>query len=64
MQLIDTGPAGAGQAWRYPFFRTLDQLLRWVSEIPAAILVLLEIVVLLAGVISRYVFNAPADLVR
>src|SRR5581483_8934315 len=37
----------------------LDRLLGHVTEIPAAVLVALEILVLLAGVISRYVFNRP-----
>ncbi len=32
---------------------------RWATEIPAAALVAVEILVLLIGVISRYVFNAP-----
>jgi tripartite ATP-independent transporter DctM subunit len=31
----------------------------WLSELPAAVLVIVEIGVLFAGVISRYVFNAP-----
>jgi tripartite ATP-independent transporter DctM subunit len=39
--------------------RGLDRGIGWASEVPAAILVTLEIGVLLAGVISRYVFNAP-----
>ena len=39
--------------------RGLDRGIGWASEVPAAVLVALEIVVLLAGVISRYVFNAP-----
>src|SRR6476660_7842574 len=37
----------------------LDTFLGFLVEIPAAILVLTEIVVLLAGVISRYVFHSP-----
>ncbi|HEY6255875.1 MAG TPA: TRAP transporter large permease subunit, partial [Xanthobacteraceae bacterium] len=37
----------------------LDRFLARITEIPAAILVAVEIVVLLAGVISRYVFNRP-----
>ena len=37
----------------------LDTFLGFVIEIPAALLVLAEIVVLLAGVISRYVFHSP-----
>jgi tripartite ATP-independent transporter DctM subunit len=37
----------------------IEQGLRHAAEIPAAILVLTEIVVLLAGVVSRYVFQSP-----
>lgn len=33
--------------------------LRWLVEIPAAILVVAEIVILFAGVVSRYVLHAP-----
>jgi tripartite ATP-independent transporter DctM subunit len=41
------------------FVFALDRAVAWASEVPAAILVALEIVVLLAGVIARYAFNAP-----
>ena len=41
------------------FARRLDTGLGRLVEIPAAILVLVEIFVLLAGVISRYVLHAP-----
>ena len=37
----------------------LDRALALLTEFPAAILVALEAVILFAGVISRYVFNAP-----
>ena len=37
----------------------IEQGLRYAAEIPAAFLVLAEIVVLLAGVVSRYVFQSP-----
>src|SRR6195952_3421241 len=40
-------------------FHKLDRGLALLTEIPAAALVVLEVVSLLAGVISRYVFNAP-----
>jgi len=40
-------------------FARLERALAWATEIPAAALVAVEIVVLLIGVISRYVFNAP-----
>jgi tripartite ATP-independent transporter DctM subunit len=41
------------------FFRALERALGMAVDIPAAVLVLAEIVVLLAGVIARYVFHAP-----
>jgi tripartite ATP-independent transporter DctM subunit len=37
----------------------VERAVAWASEVPAAILVALEMVVLLAGVVARYVFNAP-----
>jgi tripartite ATP-independent transporter DctM subunit len=40
-------------------FARLERALAWATEIPAAALVAVEILVLLTGVISRYVFNAP-----
>jgi tripartite ATP-independent transporter DctM subunit len=36
-----------------------DRLLAYVTEVPAALLVLVEILVLLSGVVSRYVFHRP-----
>ena len=39
----------------------LDTLLGFLVEIPAALLVAAEIVVLLAGVISRYVFHSRSS---
>ena len=46
-------------AWRYPALRGLDRLLGWISEGLAALLVAAEILILLSGVVARYVFNAP-----
>lgn len=40
-------------------FTRLDAAIAWVTEVPAAILVVLEVVVLFAGVVSRYVFRDP-----
>ncbi len=37
----------------------LDRALRLIAEIPAAILVLAEIIVLFSGVAARYAFHAP-----
>jgi tripartite ATP-independent transporter DctM subunit len=37
----------------------LDRVLAWATEVPAALLVALEIVLLFAGVVSRYVFRNP-----
>ena len=52
--------AVAAQATGRPVrFMRLDTVLAWVTELPAAMLVAVEILVLLLGVISRYVFNRP-----
>jgi tripartite ATP-independent transporter DctM subunit len=62
MQKAVTGHAPsteAGAAKRHPFFDRMERVLALVSEVPAALLVLLEIVILLAGVVSRYVFDSP-----
>ncbi len=48
--------APAAASVRFP---RLDRVLALVTEIPAAVLVVLEIVILFAGVVSRYVFNKP-----
>ncbi len=40
-------------------FKTINNFFKYLTEIPAAILVAVEVCVLLAGVISRYVFDAP-----
>jgi tripartite ATP-independent transporter DctM subunit len=40
-------------------FVRLDRVLAWATEIPVAALVSVEIVVLLFGVVARYVFNSP-----
>ncbi len=40
-------------------FARLDRVLGLATEIPAAALVVAEIVILFAGVLSRYVFNRP-----
>ena len=40
-------------------FVGVDRALGWLTEIPAALLVVAEIVILFAGVVSRYVFNKP-----
>ena len=42
-----------------PGWIQFDRALALLTEFPAAVLVALETVILLAGVISRYVFNAP-----
>ncbi|MET3409352.1 TRAP transporter large permease subunit [Methylobacterium sp. 1030] len=49
------GPPLSGHPW----LGTADRFLGHLVEIPAALLVLAEIGVLLAGVVSRYVFHEP-----
>jgi tripartite ATP-independent transporter DctM subunit len=60
IESIGTAEAAEGLApgarhWSAP----IDTGLRYLVEIPAALLVVAEILVLLAGVISRYVFHEP-----
>jgi len=40
-------------------FARIDAFLGWITEVPAAIFVILEIIVMFTGVIARYVFNHP-----
>src|SRR4051795_1472996 len=47
-----------GAAWQVQFARA-DVLLGHITEVPAAILIVVETIVLLAGVISRYLFHSP-----
>ena len=51
--------AAAADAAPPPRFARLDAVLAVATELPAAILVGVEILVLLLGVVSRYVFNRP-----
>src|SRR5215472_3239067 len=63
MAHVDMTPAVAGEVARPPRRRSVlgsvELALQWLVEIPAAILVVAEIVVLFAGVVSRYVLHAP-----
>lgn len=52
-------PAPAGAAQRSAGWLRFDRILAALTEFPAAVLVALESLILFAGVISRYVFNAP-----
>ncbi|MFI4988434.1 MAG: TRAP transporter large permease subunit, partial [Alphaproteobacteria bacterium] len=40
-------------------FPQLERALAWITELPAAVLVVVETIVLFAGVVSRYVFDRP-----
>ena len=50
--------AAEASAWRRAV-RQVETLLAWLVEIPAALLVVAEIVVLFVGVTMRYAFRAP-----
>src|ERR1700733_12182917 len=52
---IGEPPLTGGKGW----LARLDNALGMIVEIPAALLVLLEIFVLLGGVVARYVFHNP-----
>ncbi|MGJ7579843.1 TRAP transporter large permease [Variovorax sp. RHLX14] len=62
MNISDDDPESAGETgWRepIPWLEGLNKALAMLIEIPAALLVLAEVVVLLMGVTSRYVFHEP-----
>ena len=42
-----------------PWLAQVDQLLGWVSELPVALLVAAEVVILFTGIVARYVLHAP-----
>jgi tripartite ATP-independent transporter DctM subunit len=52
-------PSSTGTPARRAGWVRFDRIVAAITEVPAAVLVALESVILLAGVISRYVFNAP-----
>ena len=57
---LDThGVLASAHAAQRRWVAPIDAVLRPLIEIPAALLVVVEIIVLLAGVISRYVFHNP-----
>ena len=59
---MDHSPVAATNTqatWRYPALKAIDRLIGWASEVPAALLVAVEIIILLSGVIARYGLNAP-----
>src|SRR5450756_1931704 len=57
----EPAPEGPGEPLHEPrgLIASIEKILATAVEIPAALLVLAEIFVLLAGVISRYVFRSP-----
>ena len=57
MNDFDSVPVAA--APRRAIYHRIDQALAVLTEVPAAVLVLLEMVILLVGVIARYIFDAP-----
>jgi len=56
MAIETAGPVAETQPAR---FAGLDAALAWATEVPAALLVLVEILVLFAGVVARYVVHRP-----
>ncbi|TXN74645.1 TRAP transporter large permease subunit [Methylobacterium sp. WL18] len=59
LELADETPALPAASAKRAWARTLDRALGPLIEIPAALLVVAEVVVMLTGVVSRYVFHDP-----
>jgi tripartite ATP-independent transporter DctM subunit len=58
--MIDRTHAVEVSARRVPtIVARLDAVLGWITEVPAAILLVVEMVVLFAGVVARYVYRRP-----
>src|SRR3954451_19899107 len=53
------GSAAASLGGRRRFAARISSVFARLVEVPAALLVVAEVVVLLAGILSRYVFHAP-----
>src|SRR3984957_5532371 len=59
-ELIELGAGGVAQSpHRRPALATLEYVLGMLVEIPAALLVVAEIVILFAGVVARYGLHSP-----
>src|ERR1700722_12471871 len=59
-ELIELGAGGVAQSpHRRPALATLEYVLGMLVEIPAALLVVAEIVILFAGVVARYGVHSP-----
>ncbi len=52
-------PAMLRAGTRHLLLDRADRLIGWMTEVPAALLVLAEVVVLLLGVVARFVFDQP-----
>src|SRR6478609_1885069 len=59
MTEIVTGEAASQPPRRRSLFASIESFLGALAEIPAALLVAAEIVILFAGVVSRYVLHSP-----
>lgn len=57
--MLQGGAAAAARRTSPTWFGAVDSAIGWAVEIPAALLVVVEIVVLFAGVVERYVFDSP-----
>lgn len=65
MQVADAGPVGSGTAdspaagFSRPWLTTVEKVFTALVEIPAALLVTAEIIILFMGVVARYGFRSP-----
>ena len=56
----DSGAPGSGKGHaKAALIRRFNRIVALITEVPAAVLVVAETIILFAGVLARYVFNAP-----
>lgn len=59
MSLFSNAAPNPGVGREYAWIRRVDAFLGYLIEIPVAVLVLAEVVILFSGILARYVFNTP-----
>jgi len=58
-RVVEAGMASAKSVLHPRWVRVADEILRWITEVPSALLVLVEFCLLLTGVIARYALHRP-----
>lgn len=58
-RVVDAGAASSASTLHPQWVQIADEILRWLTEVPSALLVLVEFFLLLTGVVARYALHRP-----